>query len=79
MGEDGKQLTEDVEVWMRNPVEVIKDLFGNPAFANDFAVVPEKAFCDAEQNHPLKDEAWTGSWWWDLQVTCRVHQWQFPC
>jgi hypothetical protein len=69
---EGEQLTEDVEVWMQNPVEVIQELFGNPAFTNDFAMATEKVFCDANQEHPLEDEAWTGSWWWDLQVSCHV-------
>ncbi|KAG2756756.1 hypothetical protein P692DRAFT_20714920 [Suillus brevipes Sb2] len=32
MDEKGKPLHEDVELWMRNPVECIKDLIRNPLF-----------------------------------------------
>ncbi|KAL0069193.1 hypothetical protein AAF712_003881 [Marasmius tenuissimus] len=30
--EDGRQMTEELELWMRDPVECIRELIGNPAF-----------------------------------------------
>ena len=30
--QDGTLISEDLELWKRNPVKCIKDLIGNPAF-----------------------------------------------
>jgi hypothetical protein len=34
-------LTEEVELWKRDPVECIKELIGNPAFCKHMQFVPE--------------------------------------
>lgn len=36
-GEDGKMMSEDVELWCRDPVECIQELIGNPALASDIS------------------------------------------
>ena len=35
--EDGKLLTEDNELWIRDPVECIRELIWNPAFRDHVA------------------------------------------
>ncbi|KII83546.1 hypothetical protein PLICRDRAFT_58393 [Plicaturopsis crispa FD-325 SS-3] len=67
IGEGGKLRTEDVELWRRNPVEVIRDLMGNPAFRDHMAYAPERVFTDAEGNMRAYDEMWTGDYWWEMQ------------
>ena len=32
VGDDGKMMSEDLELWMQDPVECVKELVGNPAF-----------------------------------------------
>ena len=32
LDEDGKPRTEVLDLWMRNPIEVIADIIGNPTF-----------------------------------------------
>ncbi|KAG1796666.1 uncharacterized protein HD556DRAFT_1431276 [Suillus plorans] len=53
-----KSLHEDVELWMRDLVECIKDLIGNPLF---------KEHMDEAGSQQLIDDMWTADWWWDKQ------------
>ncbi|KAF8950928.1 hypothetical protein BDZ97DRAFT_1636640, partial [Flammula alnicola] len=39
-----KPLTEDVELWHRNPVECIKELMENPAFEKNQCYEPRRVF-----------------------------------
>ncbi len=66
---DGKPLTEELELWWRDPVEVIKDLMGNPAFREVMKYAPEKHFEDATGQSEVINEMWTAEWWWKLQVS----------
>ncbi|EIN11500.1 hypothetical protein PUNSTDRAFT_33358, partial [Punctularia strigosozonata HHB-11173 SS5] len=66
-GDDGDLLTEEVELWRRNPVDCVRDLIGNPAFKDLMSYVPEKVYADAEGKVRLYDEMWTGDWWWNIQ------------
>ena len=65
---DGKELTETVEVWYRDPVECIRELLGNPLFARMLAYAPERVYRDREGKEQHIDEMWTAEWWWQLQV-----------
>jgi hypothetical protein len=64
----GEEKTETVELWLRDTVDVIKDLFDNPAFKDVFALEPELHFADEELKQRIVDEAWTAEWWHRLQV-----------
>jgi hypothetical protein len=61
-------MTEEVELWRRDPVECIKDLIGNPAFREHMRFAPEKVFTDAKRENEKFGNMWTGEWWWNLQV-----------
>jgi len=61
-------MTEDLELWIRDPVECIKELIGNPAFRDVMKYAPEKHYEDREGQHKRIDEMWTAEWWWELQV-----------
>ncbi|KAG6839374.1 hypothetical protein C0991_003198 [Blastosporella zonata] len=67
LGEDGRFMTEDLELWFRNPVECVKELIGNPAFEKMMAYLPEQVFQDPACQERIYDEMWTGDWWWNLQ------------
>jgi hypothetical protein len=69
----GKPMVEKLELWRRDPVAVIRELLGNPLFAEHFMAAPEKVFSDANMEEPMIDETWTADWWWKLQV-CETSQ-----
>ena len=61
-------LTEDLELWKRNPVSCIKELIGNPAFKDHISYVPERVYADKAGLNQIYDEMWTADWWWNTQV-----------
>ncbi|KAG0692558.1 hypothetical protein DFH29DRAFT_1084661 [Suillus ampliporus] len=63
----GQLLHEDVEVWMRNPVECVKDLIGNPLFRDHMVYAPARAYKDPAGLHRVIDDMWTADWWCDKQ------------
>lgn len=67
VAEDGQ--TEELELWMRDPVACVRELMGNPAFDGSMAYAPEKVYIDAEGRTRRYDEMWTADWWWDMQVS----------
>jgi Plavaka transposase len=69
IGVDGKFKTEDVELWFRDPIECIQDLISNPAFREHISYVPQKVFTSQSGTTRIYDEAWTGDWWWAMQVS----------
>jgi Plavaka transposase len=40
----GKLLREELELWLRNLVECVKDLIQNPAFRKSLAYAPERVY-----------------------------------
>jgi hypothetical protein len=69
IGWDGKPDTESVELWFRDPIECVQDLIGNPAFRDHISYVPQKVFTSESESTRIYDEAWTGDWWWMMQVS----------
>ncbi|KAF8122220.1 hypothetical protein EV363DRAFT_1183475 [Boletus edulis] len=59
--------SEELELWMRDPVACIQELIGNPAFDGNMAYAPEKVYVDREGQTRRYDEMWTGEWWWKTQ------------
>ena len=68
-GEDGKALTENVELWLRNPLECIRELIGNPVFQAYLKYAPEKLFGKSDSSERIFGEMWTADWWWETQVS----------
>ncbi|KAG1811778.1 uncharacterized protein BJ212DRAFT_1483508 [Suillus subaureus] len=62
-----KKVTEDVELWIHNPVECMKELIGNPSFKEDMAYSPAKAYADCAGQDRIIDEMWTADWWGEKQ------------
>ncbi|KAJ7184817.1 Zn-finger domain-containing protein [Mycena filopes] len=69
LDENDEMMTEDLELWKRDPVECIKELMGNPAFHDYMAYVPERVYSneDGRESSRIYDEMWTAEWWWELQ------------
>lgn len=66
---DGKLVEEELELWMRDPVECIRELMQNPTFKDSMEYVPERIYKDAEGKVRVYEEMWTGDWWWKIQVS----------
>ncbi|KAJ7155306.1 hypothetical protein C8R46DRAFT_1296802, partial [Mycena filopes] len=68
--DDDVLMTEELELWMRDPVECIKELMSNPAFKDHMAYAPERVYSTAEGDEESRifDEMWTANWWWKIQV-----------
>ncbi|RDB24482.1 hypothetical protein Hypma_008517 [Hypsizygus marmoreus] len=67
VNEDGDFLTEDLELWWRDPVECIRELMGNPIFRDVMRFTPEQLFEDSGGKEKIVDEMWTAGWWWKIQ------------
>jgi hypothetical protein len=52
----------------RNIILCVKALFGNPEFAEDLFLAPERHYTDAERTCRVYNEVHTGDWWWSVQV-----------
>ncbi|KAI4518989.1 hypothetical protein K525DRAFT_241751 [Schizophyllum commune Loenen D] len=74
MDKNGNPMTEDIELWQRDPVECIRDLLGNPAYNGHQGYAPYRVFRGLDQDgngvNREYDEMWTGDWWYDTQVSC---------
>lgn len=70
LGEDGNPMcAEELELWQRDPVDCVRDLIGNPAFAASMEFAPERVFVDEERSNRVINELWTADWWWETQVS----------
>ncbi|KAI0342882.1 hypothetical protein BDW22DRAFT_1330157, partial [Trametopsis cervina] len=67
LGEDGLPMSEELELWRRDPVECVRELIGNPAFREAMAFGPERVFNDEKGENHVIDEMWTADWWWRTQ------------
>ncbi|KAJ7186196.1 hypothetical protein C8R46DRAFT_983014 [Mycena filopes] len=69
LDENDELMSEDLELWMRDPVECIKELLSNPVFREHMAYAPERVYGhkDGREESRIFDEMWTADWWWKLQ------------
>jgi hypothetical protein len=68
-GGDGKPLTEVIEIWVRNILDVIRELLGNVAYGKKLVFVPRRVYLDPDGTQRKIDEMWTADWWWEIQVS----------
>lgn len=61
--------TEELELWYRDPVDVVRELMGNPVFRDVMQYSPEQVYRDEAGTDRVVNEMWTGNWWWDMQVS----------
>ncbi|KAJ7073219.1 Zn-finger domain-containing protein [Mycena belliarum] len=69
LDENDELMSEELELWMRDPVECIKELMSNTAFRDHMAYAPERVYGTAagSEESRIFDEMWTAEWWWKLQ------------
>ena len=59
---------ERLELHFRNILACIRCIYGDPEFAQELAVAPERHYADQEQTDRVFSEMYTGDWWWAVQV-----------
>ena len=59
---------EKYDLFMRDIIQCIKSLYGDPEHAQYLALTPEKHYADANKTIRLYHEMQTGQWWWSTQV-----------
>ncbi|THU94688.1 hypothetical protein K435DRAFT_798739 [Dendrothele bispora CBS 962.96] len=64
---NGQPQTEILELWHRDPVDVVKEIMGNPAFRGHQHYTPIRYFRDESRKNREYSEMWTCNWWWDVQ------------
>ncbi|KAG8728949.1 hypothetical protein FRC11_009853, partial [Ceratobasidium sp. 423] len=63
----GKRLREKLEVWFQDPTVIVKDLLGQPEFADIMVYEPRETYLDDTLQDRVYDEMWTGDWWIEIQ------------
>ena len=68
--ENGKPIVELLDLWWRNPNDVVADLIGNPEFKNDMVYQPENKYVDVDgkPTEEIVDDIPSAKWMWELQV-----------
>ncbi|KAG8909475.1 hypothetical protein FRC00_010035, partial [Tulasnella sp. 408] len=71
-GPNGQPMSETVELWMRDPVECVAELIGNPTFHDAMHYTPIQEMAadnDDSDEEPDRffEEMWSGDWWWQVQ------------
>ncbi|KIO19455.1 hypothetical protein M407DRAFT_11379 [Tulasnella calospora MUT 4182] len=64
---NGARLKEKVELWLRDPVECVRDLMGKVTLRNAMNYRPMKVYTGEDRKTRIFEEMWTGEWWWDIQ------------
>ncbi|KAG8969649.1 hypothetical protein FRC03_001521 [Tulasnella sp. 419] len=59
-------MEEELELWFRNPLDVIREIMSNAALAKDMTYKPVKVF-NASRSEKYYKEMWTAEWWWLIQ------------
>lgn len=72
LDDSGAPMVDELELYYRNPVEVIRELVGNPLSREHMIYAPEKVFRDEAKTTRVYDETWSGDWWWDTQVRAEL-------
>jgi hypothetical protein len=65
----GTTLKEEVEIWVRDIIEVIRELIGNTLYGQKLVFVPRRVYLNGDQSQRQIDEMWTADWWWRIQVS----------
>ena len=60
---------EIVELWKRNPLDVIRALLLDKKLRKYLHYVPQRHYTGRDHRNRRRSELWTGDWLWKLQVS----------
>lgn len=58
-----------MEVYYRDPLDLIREIYGTPGFCNKMQFAPERHWVDEKRKKRVYNEMNTGDWWWSRQVS----------
>ncbi|KAJ7212295.1 hypothetical protein GGX14DRAFT_361880 [Mycena pura] len=64
---NGKPQTEILDLWYRDPVECVKELYENPMFKGKQGYTPRWISHNPDGTNREFSKMWTGEWWWRVQ------------
>ena len=67
--EEAATASEELELWLQDPVACVQELIGNTAFRTEITYAPEEVYTDPHGTTRRYGEMWTGDWWWECQVS----------
>jgi hypothetical protein len=59
---------EHLEFYLRDTLECIRSLYGDPQFAQHLIFAPERHYTRQDRHSRIYNEMYTGDWWWSVQV-----------
>lgn len=62
------QSGEVLEFYSCDIIECLRALWGDPNFAEDFILEPERLYADEDMTIHIYHDMNMGKWWWDTQV-----------
>lgn len=62
------QHREVLEFYSHEIIECLRAPWGDPDFANDLILEPERLYADEDMTIRIYHDMNTGKWWWDTQV-----------
>jgi phenolic acid decarboxylase len=65
---DGNVLTEELEIWYRDPVDCVRALIGDTTLDGYLTYAPIQIYNDEACESRVYEGMETGDWWWDTQV-----------
>ena len=63
------------DIYMRDIIECIKALYGDPEHSQYLVIVPERHYADQDKTIWLYHDMHTGQWWWSTQVCFWFYFW----
>ena len=68
-----KFLTEEIEIWVRDIIDVIRELIGNASYGQKLVFVPQRVEINGDPSNRRIDEMWTADWWMRIQVYIKLN------
>ncbi|KAI9433897.1 hypothetical protein H4582DRAFT_2112690 [Lactarius indigo] len=65
---------ETLEFYYRDVLSCIRSIYGDPEFARELLIAPERHYMDHERTGRVYNEMHTGDWWWAVQTTLESHR-----
>ena len=68
---------EAFDIYMRDILECVQALYGDPEHTQYLCFAPERHYADADRTQRLYHDMQTGKWWWATQVHAPHHVHRF--
>ncbi|KIO21131.1 hypothetical protein M407DRAFT_29239 [Tulasnella calospora MUT 4182] len=69
LDERGMRMKEEVDLWLRDPIECIEDLLGKVTLRDCLVYQPTRMYTGEDRQKRVYSEMWTGDWWWNVQLS----------